>query len=75
MNPASEPPFTDGPSEDRNTIFLRLELKRCLVKAEIIASFKPGASWLFSGTAMSRNFVTGRFFRDRRKLHKLPPVQ
>ena len=62
MSPELEPLFTAAPFDERNTIFLRLELKPCLEKADIIASFKPDASWLFLGAAISKNFITGRFF-------------
>ena len=61
MSPELESLFVDTPSEEKNTIFLRLEHKPCLEKAEIIASFKLGASWLFSGAAISKNLITGRF--------------
>ena len=61
MSPELESLFMDASSEEKNTIFLRLKHKPCLEKVEIIAFFKPGASWLFSGAAISKNLITERF--------------
>ena len=38
--------FTDAPLDN---LFLSAESKPCLENAKIMASFKPGASWLFPG--------------------------
>ena len=39
--------FTDAPLDNKKTLFLSAESKPCLESAKIMASFKPGASWLF----------------------------
>ena len=41
--------FTDAPLDNKKTLFLSAESKPCLESAKIMASFKPGASWLFPG--------------------------
>ena len=53
--------FMDMPSEEKNTIFLRLELKPCFEKAEIIASLKPGTSWDQSEAAITKSFINRRY--------------